>query len=139
MFRLYIDTNKCMCYISFSKREWEYEKTIFGNIAELRNQYNETKNIELGLKIDEKLNNIMGIVENYPELKASEQFLNLQRNLEKIESQLQAARRIYNNEVTNYNIKINIIPFNLIAIMFGFKNETLFKLDDENIRNNIKM
>ena len=55
-----------------------------------------------------------------------------------MESQLQAARRIYNIEVTNYNTKINVVPSNLIAKIFGFKEEKLFEIEEykkENISN----
>ena len=81
----------------------------------------------------------MAILESYPDLKASEQFLNLQKNLQKVESQLQAARRIYNNEVTKYNTKISIFPINIIAKIFGFKSEVLFTLDNVEIKNNVKI
>ena len=54
-----------------------------------------------------------------------------------MESQLQAARRIYNIDVTNYNIKINIIPFNIIAKLFGFKDEELFEVENKEITKNI--
>lgn len=66
----------------------------------------------------------------YPDLNSSEQFLNLQKNLSKIESQLQAARRIYNNEVTKYNTKINVVPDNIIAKIFRFKEEELFEIEE---------
>lgn len=65
-------------------------------------------------------------------------FLNTQRNLSKIESQLQAARRIFNNDVTKYNTKINIVPYNIIAILFGFNEEYLFQINDET-KNNISV
>ena len=86
------------------------------------------------------INKILVVAENYPELKASEQYLNLQKNLSKVESQLQAARRIYNNDVTNYNTKIESIPNNIIAAVFGFKKAELFQIEEykkENI--NIKL
>ena len=65
-------------------------------------------------------------------------FLNTQRNLSKIESQLQVARRTYNNDVTKYNTKINIVPYNIIAILFGFNEEYLFQINDET-KNNISV
>ena len=64
--------------------------------------------------------------------------MNIQRNLSKIESQLQAARRIFNNDVTKYNTKINIVPYNIIAILFGFSEESLFQINDET-KNNISV
>ena len=116
-----------------------YEKEVFENITQLRTQYNNTKDLKTGEEINRKINNIIAVAENYPDLKASEQFSNLQRNLEKMESQLQAARRIYNIDVTNYNIKINTIPFNIIANICGFKSELLFEIEDDNDRKNIKV
>ena len=114
-----------------------HEKGLLENLAQLRTDYNNTKGIKIGEELNKKLNSLIVSVENYPELKASEQFLNLQKNLEKMESQLQAARRIYNIDVTNYNIKINIIPFNIIAKLFGFKDEELFEVENKEITKNI--
>ena len=64
----------------------------------------------------------------------------MQKTLTKLESQLQAARRIYNAEVTTYNDKITLVPSNIVAKMFGFQEEKLFEIEDykrENI--NIKL
>ena len=117
-----------------------YEKETLEKIMELRTKYNETKDLKTSETLNNQLNNIIAVAENYPELKASEQFLNLQKNLSKIESQLQAARRIYNAEVTNYNDKVTLVPSNIVAKMFGFQEEKLFEIEDykrENI--NIKL
>jgi len=117
----------------------KYEENVFTNIAELRTQYNKTKDISIGQELNTKLNTIISVVENYPELKASEQFLNLQKNLEKMESQLQAARRIYNNDVTKYNTKIATVPHNMIAKIFKFSPEPLFKVDNPEVKENIQI
>lgn len=114
-----------------------YERETLQEIIELRTQYNETKDLKVSETLNNQLNNIIAVAENYPELKASEQFLNLQKNLSKIESQLQAARRIYNNDVTKYNTKINVVPYNIIAIIFGFEEEYLFQISEESVKNNI--
>lgn len=116
-----------------------YEKETLENIIKLRTQYINTKDIKTGQELNNKLNKIMAVVEKYPDLKASEQFLNLQKNLEKMESQLQAARRIYNIDVTNYNTKIQTIPYNILANILGFYEEDLFELEDINDRNNINV
>ena len=118
--------NLVECVKAYSKHENE----VFENIVELRNSYNKTKNLNDGSKLNNNLNKILLIAEEYPELKASEQFLNLQKNLTKIESQLQAARRIYNNDVTKYNTKIESIPSNIVAKLFGFKPFELFQIED---------
>ena len=77
-----------------------YETEAFENIAKLRAQYNKTKDIKVSEELNNQMNRMLAVAENYPNLKASEQFLELQKNLSKIESQLQAARRLYNNDVT---------------------------------------
>lgn len=115
-----------------------YEKEMLENITKLRSQYYETKNIKVSEQLNSQLNKILLEAENYPELKSSEQFLNLQKNLSKMESQLQAARRLYNNDVTKYNTKLNIVPYNIIAMIFGFKEEDLFKTT-ENVNQNISI
>lgn len=117
----------------------KHEKEVLDSITRLRTEYNNTKNIKVSQELNKQMNSIIAVAENYPDLKASEQFLNLQKNLEKIESQLQAARRIYNNDVTNYNTKISVVPYNLIASMFNFESESLFELEDENARKDIKV
>lgn len=117
----------------------KHGKETFENITKLRTEYNNTKDINVSQELNRQINSIIATAENYPELKASEQFLNLQKNLSKVESQLQAARRIYNNDVTNYNTKISVVPYNIVAGMFNFKSEALFKLEDDNAKNNIKV
>ena len=108
----------------------KHEKEIFGNITEMRMTYMKNKNIKDAEKINNNINNILAIAEGYPELKASEQFLNLQKSLIKTESQLQAARRIYNNDITRYNTAIQSIPTIIIASMFGFKKMELFQIEE---------
>lgn len=120
----------------------KHEKEIFENITKMRTEYlGSGKNLKKAEEINNGMNKILAVAENYPDLKASEQFLNLQKNLSKMESQLQAARRIYNNDVTNYNTKISVVPNNIIASMFGFKEEELFEIEEykkENININIE-
>lgn len=128
--------NLVECVKAYSK----HEQSIFTEIANLRSTYmKQPKNIKDAENLNNKMNQLIAVAENYPELKASEQYLNLQRTLTKLESQLQAARRIYNVEVTNYNNKIDVVPSNLIASLFGFKHAQLFEIEEykkENI--NIK-
>ena len=130
--------NLVECVKGYSK----HEKDVFENIVKLRTEYMNNKKTDLkqAEKINNNMNQIIAVAENYPELKASEQYLNLQKNLSKIESQLQAARRIYNNEVTKYNTKIATVPSNIIAGLFGFKEASLFTIEEykkENIEINL--
>jgi LemA protein len=129
--------NLVECVKAYSK----HEQSIFTEIAHLRSEYmKQSKNIKSAENLNNKMNQLIAVAENYPELKASEQYLNLQKTLTKLESQLQAARRIYNSEVTDYNSKINVVPSNIVAKLFGFKEAKLFEIEDykkENI--NIKL
>lgn len=119
--------NLVECVKAYSK----HEQGIFVEIANLRSAYKkDVANIKNAENLNNKMNQLIAIAENYPELKSNEQYLNLQRNLNKIESQLQAARRIYNMEVTKYNDKIETIPSNIVANMFGFKHEDLFEIEE---------
>jgi len=73
------------------------------------------------------LKSLFAISENYPDLKASTNFLELQRELTDTEDKIQAARRFYNTNVRDLNIKVESFPANLIANMFGFKQMDLFE------------
>lgn len=106
-----------------------YENELLENITSLRTKYLQNKNLRDAEILNKECNTILLNVENYPELKASEQFMNLQKNLEKMESQLQAARRIYNMEVNNYNNKVNMFPSNIVAGMGGFKEKEYFEVE----------
>ena len=115
----------------------KYEESVYTKIAELRAKYNENKNLNTGKELNSHFNNLFAVGESNPELKASEQFLNLQKSLAKMESQLQAARRVYNGDVTLYNTTISTFPNNVFASLFGFKSEELFEVEEykkENIK-----
>ena len=73
---------------------------------------------------------LMAVAEAYPELKANQNFLDLQKQLAEVEDQLQMARRYYNGAVRNLNISIESFPGVLIARTLGFKEEPFFELDD---------
>ena len=75
------------------------------------------------------LKSLFAVSENYPNLKANENFLELQRQLEDTENKLQAARRFYNSVVQDLNTKLQSFPSNLVGGMFGFKPSDFFQLD----------
>ncbi len=77
------------------------------------------------------LKSLFAVSENYPELKASTNFLELQRELTDTEDKIQAARRFYNTNVRDLNIKIESFPANMIAGSFGFKKMDLFETANE--------
>ena len=115
--------NLVTCVKEYAK----YEEKIFEEITELRTEYLKTKELSNGEKLEKELNDVILTVENYPELKANEQFLNLQKNLTKMENQIQAARRIYNNEKEKYNNVINIFPNTILAKLLKFKTAEFFQ------------
>jgi len=120
----------------------KYEKEVIEKITELRAEYtnNNNSNMSVSAELNNRYNQLLAVVENYPELKANESFLNLQKQLSKVESQLQAARRIYNSDVTVYNTKVHSMPSNIIAGIFGFKPASLFEIQAHERENvNIKI
>lgn len=119
-----------------------HEKGLMENIAKLRSDYaaRNDQDIKESQNLNDRYTRIIAVIEGYPELKSDEAFLKLQKTLSKIESQLQAARRIYNSEVTEYNTKRLKVPSNIIAGMFGFKEKSLFEINEaerENVNINI--
>ena len=80
------------------------------------------------------LKTLFAVAENYPDLKASENFLELQRELRDTEDKIQAARRFYNSNVRDLNIKIESFPSNLVAKIFNFKKMELFELAEAEAR-----
>jgi LemA protein len=82
-------------------------------------------------QLSQTLKSLFAISENYPDLKASVNFLELQRELTDTEDKIQAARRFYNTNVRDLNIQIESFPANIIASMFGFKHMDLFETASE--------
>ena len=76
------------------------------------------------------LKSLFAVSENYPNLKANENFLELQRQLEDTENKLQAARRFYNSVVQDLNVRLQSFPSNMIGNMFGFKQSDFFQLGE---------
>ena len=118
--------NLIECVKGYSK----HDKELLTEIVEERRVYENTKSLEMANRINNHFNSLLALQEAYPDLKASEQFLNLQDSLEKMESQLQAARRLYNGDVTLYNTKITTFPGNVIASTMGAKEIELFEIEE---------
>lgn len=76
------------------------------------------------------LHSLLAVSEAYPDLKASASFLDLQRQLIGTEDRIQAARRFYNNNVRAYNERVQSVPANVIAKVFGFETRTYFNVDE---------
>lgn len=121
--------------ITCVKEYMNYEQDVYTKITEMRTKYMNTKELTDGAELNNFCNNILLDAEAYPELKANEQFLMLEKSLAKMENQLQAARRLYNSEVTLYNTKLAVVPSNIIAKWFNFTELELFQLEDGKDKN----
>lgn len=82
-------------------------------------------------ELSSALGRLLAVSENYPELKANQNFLALQEELTKTENQVAYARQLYNNNVTKYNTGIQVFPTVVVAGMFGFREEPLFETPAE--------
>src|SRR3989344_4441988 len=117
----------------------KHEKQTFEKIAELRTSAMNAKTVAEKGKADgmltATLKTLFAVAENYPELKANENFLSLQSSLSEIESEVQGARRYYNGTVRDFNTKIMVFPNNLLANMLGFKAREFFQAEEESKAN----
>jgi len=109
-----------------------YEKELMQDITNLRsksmrlNSPGEKSQPESDLS--GRLKTLLAVAENYPDLKASSSFLNLQQQLTEVEDQIQYARRYYNGAVRDYNTMVQSFPSNIVASIFGFKQEEFFMI-----------
>ncbi len=120
----------------------EHEKGIFKEVSEAREraltatQKGDPKEIEAAEnQLKDTLKSLFAVSENYPDLKASENFLELQRELRDTEDKVQSARRFYNRNVKAFNIKIESIPYNFIASMLGYQKEDYFEAQEAERKN----
>jgi LemA protein len=110
----------------------EHERQTLERITELRAEARSGNlapddEIRLNNQLSQALFNVIGVAENYPELKADTNFMHLQRTLNELEEQISAARRAYNAAVTDYNNAVMTFPGNLVAGMFKFHTRRLFE------------
>ncbi len=85
------------------------------------------------------LGKLFAVAENYPDLKANQNFLQLQNDLTDTEDKIQASRRFYNGTVRDYNIKVETVPSNIVASIFHFAKREFFEIEDETERKNVKV
>jgi len=109
-----------------------HEREVFEKVTEARTRAmgaqtlkdkGEAENVLSGT-----LKTLFAVAENYPDLKANQNFLELQRELTDTEDKIQAARRFYNSNVRDLNIKVESFPSNIVASIFGFGKMELFEL-----------
>lgn len=115
-----------------------HEKEVLENVtkarAEVMNAQGREELEQSENMLSDALKSLFAVSENYPDLKASENFLELQRELSDTENKIQAARRFYNTNVRDYNTAVEVFPKNLIAQQFGFEKEEMFKVEIESER-----
>ena len=121
----------------------KHEEGTLEKITALRTSWANASTVAEKAELDNQLagtlKTIMAVSENYPELKANENFAQLQADLKNTEDKLSFSRQFYNDTVTRYNTKLEVIPSNIIASMFNFKPEELFKVDTPEARANVKV
>ncbi len=117
----------------------QYEKATLEAITELRNQARKSQSVAERGDVEEQLasgvHKLIALAESYPDLKANENFLQLQGELVETEDYLQFARRYYNASVRDYNIMVESVPSNIVASMFNFGQREFFQKASDDVAN----
>jgi len=112
-----------------------HEKSVFEEVTAARSAAQSASGLANKQVAEDRLSGairgIFAVAENYPQLKANENFMQLQSDLTDTEDKIQAARRFYNSNVRDYNTKLQVFPTNLFASMLGFTQKTFFGLENE--------
>ncbi|MBI3984144.1 LemA family protein [Candidatus Microgenomates bacterium] len=113
----------------------KHEKDLFEKVTEARaaamGAGSLTDKAKAENMLTETLKSLFAVAEAYPDLKASQNFLELQDEISDTENKIQAARRFYNGSVRDYNTKITVLPTSLFAGLMGFKAREFFELAEE--------
>lgn len=117
------------------KSYMKHEKLLLSELTEMRTraisgELPANRRVELENKITRGMSGVMVAIENYPDLKASQNFLQLQAAWNEAEEQISAARRTFNAVVTAFNNKVETFPSNILAGIMGFRRRTLFEMPD---------
>jgi len=111
-----------------------HEKEVFQKVTEARTRAMAADSVEKKAEaenfLSSTLKSLFAVAENYPDLKASQNFLELQRELRDTEDKIQAARRFYNTNVRDLNTKIEVFPASMVAKLFKFKKMNFFELEE---------
>ena len=111
-----------------------HEREVFEKVTEARNRAMGAKTIkehsEAENFLSQTLKTLFAVAENYPTLRASENFLELQREIRDTEDKIQAARRFYNTNIRDLNIKIESFPANIVAQIFRFEKMDFFEIEE---------
>ena len=120
-----------------------HEEGVLTKVTELRTSCANAKSVSEKAELDNELSGtlktIMAVSENYPDLKANQNFSELQEELRSTENKISYSRQFYNDAVTMYNTRLETFPSNLVASVFNFKAETLFEAESAEARKNVKV
>lgn len=120
----------------------KHEDKVFVQVTQARSQAMQAKTPDEHAKAENMLTNtlksLFAVAENYPELKANQNFMDLQATLKEIEEHIQMSRRYYNGTVKDFNTKLEIFPNNIVAGFLGFKKREFFEIAEEE-RENVKV
>ena len=121
----------------------KHEEDVLTKVTELRTSWAKASTVseksELNNELSGALKTIMAVSENYPDLKANQNFSELQEELQNTENKIAFSRQFYNDTVTRYNTKLEVFPSNIIAPMFHFEASEFFKVDSEEAKKNVKI
>ena len=120
-----------------------HETSVLEKVTELRTSWANAKSVsekmDINNQLSETLKTIMAVSENYPDLKANENFIALQGELSNTENKISYSRQFYNDTVTRYNTMLETFPSNIVASLFHFESEKLFEVDSSEARKNVKV
>lgn len=130
-------------FVETVKGYMTHEKETFEKITNLRSSWSETQTVAEKANLDNELSTalktIMAVAENYPDLKANQNFSELSEELRNTENKISFSRQFYNDTVTMYNTKLEVFPSNIIANIFKFKARELFTTESDEARKNVKV
>ena len=130
-------------FIESVKGYMAHEKEVFEKVTEARTRAMGTtdsgEKIKAENQFTQTLKTLFAVAENYPDLKANQSFIELQKELVDTEDKIQAARRFYNSNVRDYNIAIKVFPRNMLAQVFNFKSKPLFEITEDEEREAVKV
>jgi len=107
----------------------KHEQETLEKVTELRSSFNDHPTDKNREELNEIYKQFIALAESYPEIKASEHYLKLQKELTNVENEIQASRRIYINSITDYNNTVMKFPSSILASIFGYKQYNLPKYD----------
>ena len=117
----------------------KHEKETLNEVIEARSKMASANTPEEEMKasgeVTKALGKLFALAESYPELKANENFMDLQNKLNEVEEKIRYARQFYNDSVLTYKNKLEMFPSNIVANMFGFKPEAFFEATEEERKN----